>query len=38
MTAKHLFSIGLSVTFCLAVDPTILATHDHEKHDAQWGS
>jgi hypothetical protein len=37
MTARQLVSIGLSVTFCSALNPTILATQNHDKHDAPVG-
>jgi hypothetical protein len=37
MTLRHLVVAGLSGMLCVVFNPTVHATHDHDKHDVPVG-
>ena len=37
MTVRHLVVVGLSGLMCVAFNPAVRATADHDKHDAPVG-
>ena len=38
MTVRHLLVVGLSGLLCVAVNPPVHATNDHDKHDVSVGT